>query len=141
DNAPVGQLVTRSVSDIEQIARIFSQGLFMILSDLLKMLVCLIVMFYMNWQLSVIVVLAMPILVYVTRIFQRKMQVAFEEVRNQVANMNTFVQERVTGMKIVQLFNREKIEAQKFEEINQKHNKAWIKTILYNSIFFPIADI
>jgi ABC-type multidrug transport system fused ATPase/permease subunit len=141
DHAPVGQLVTRSVSDIEQIARIFSQGLFMIFSDLLKMLFCLFVMFYMNWRLTWIVILAMPILVYITRIFQRKMQVAFEEVRNQVANMNTFVQERVTGMKIVQLFNREAIEYEKFKEINQKHNKAWIKTILYNSIFFPIADI
>ena len=141
DTAPVGQLVTRSVSDIEQIARIFSQGLFMIMSDLMKMLVCLVVMFYMNWHLTVIVILAMPILVYITRIFQRKMQAAFEEVRTQVANLNTFVQERVTGMKIVQLFNREKIEYDKFKEINQKHNVAWIKTILYNSIFFPIADI
>ncbi len=141
DNAPVGQLVTRSVSDIEQIARIFSQGLFMIMSDLMKMFVCLLIMFYMNWRLSIIVIFAMPILVYITRIFQRKMQVAFEEVRNQVANLNTFVQERVTGMKIVQLFNREKIEFEKFKEINQKHNAAWIKTILYNSIFFPIADI
>ena len=141
DNSPVGMLVTRSVSDIEQIARIFSQGLFMIFSDLMKMFVCLIVMFYMNWQLSMIVVVAMPILVYITRIFQRKMQVAFEEVRTQVANMNTFVQERVTGMKIVQLFNREEIEYEKFKEINSKHNNAWIKTIFYNSIFFPIADI
>lgn len=141
DTAPVGQLVTRSVSDIEQIARIFSQGLFMIISDLMKMLVCLMVMFYMNWHLSVIVLIAMPILVYITRVFQRKMQVAFEEVRTQVANLNTFVQERVTGMKIVQLFNREDIEYEKFKEINQKHNVAWIKTILYNSIFFPIADI
>lgn len=141
DHAPVGQLVTRSVSDIEQIARIFSQGLFMIISDMLKMLVVLVFMFYMNWRLTWIVILAMPVLVYITRIFQRKMQVAFEEVRNQVANMNTFVQERVTGMKIVQLFNREAIEYEKFKEINQKHNKAWIKTILYNSIFFPIADI
>lgn len=141
DHAPVGQLVTRSVSDIEQIAKIFSQGLFMIISDLLKMLVVLVFMFYMNWRLTWIVILAMPVLVYVTRIFQRKMQVAFEEVRNQVANMNTFVQERVTGMKIVQLFNREVIEYEKFKDINQKHNKAWIKTILYNSIFFPIADI
>jgi ABC-type multidrug transport system fused ATPase/permease subunit len=141
DNAPVGQLVTRSVSDIEQIARIFSQGLFMIISDLLKMLACLIIMFYMNWKLTWIVIAAMPILVYITRIFQRKMQVAFEEVRNQVANLNTFVQERVTGMKIVQLFNREAIEYEKFKDINQKHNVAWIKTILYNSIFFPIADI
>ena len=141
DNSPVGQLVTRSVSDIEQIARIFSQGLFMIMSDLMKMLVVLIFMFYMNWKLTWIVILAMPILVYITRIFQRKMQVAFEEVRLQVANLNTFVQERVTGMKIVQLFNREAIEFEKFKEINQKHNVAWIKTILYNSIFFPIADI
>lgn len=141
DNAPVGQLVTRSVSDIEQIAKIFSQGLFMIISDLLKMVVVLIFMFYMNWKLTWIVVVAMPILVFFTRIFQRKMQVAFEEVRNQVAHMNTFVQERVTGMKIVQLFNREDIEAEKFSEINDKHRKAWVKTILYNSIFFPIADI
>jgi ATP-binding cassette subfamily B multidrug efflux pump len=141
DNSPVGMLVTRSVSDIEQIARIFSQGLFMIMSDLMKMLVVLVFMFYMNWRLTWIVIIAMPVLVYITRIFQKKMQVAFEEVRNQVANMNTFVQERVTGMKIVQLFNREDIEYQKFKEINGKHNNAWIKTIFYNSIFFPIADI
>jgi ABC-type multidrug transport system fused ATPase/permease subunit len=141
DLVPVGQLVTRSVSDIESIARIFSQGLFMIISDLMKMLVVLIFMFYMNWKLTWIVVVAMPILVFITRIFQRKMQVAFEEVRTQIANMNSFVQERVTGMKIVQLFNREKIEAENFKEINDKHRVAWIKTILYNSIFFPIADI
>ena len=141
DNAPVGQLVTRSVSDIEQIARIFSQGLFMIASDLMKMAICLIIMFWMNWHLSLIVVLAMPILLYITRIFQRKMQVAFEEVRAQIANMNSFVQERVTGMKIVQLFNSEDVEFEKFKNINNKHKTAWIKTILYNSIFFPIADI
>ncbi|NRT11843.1 ABC transporter ATP-binding protein [Flavobacterium sp. 14A] len=141
DLVPVGQLVTRSVSDIESIARIFSQGLFMIISDLMKMFVVLIFMFYMNWKLTWIVIIAMPILVVITRVFQRKMQVAFEEVRNQIANMNSFVQERVTGMKIVQLFNREDIEAEKFKEINDKHKKAWIKTILYNSIFFPIADI
>lgn len=141
DNAPVGQLVTRTVSDMESIAKIFSQGLFMISSDLMKMVVILVFMFFMNWKLTWIVIIAMPILVYITRIFQRKMQIGFEEVRTQIANMNTFVQERVTGMKIVQLFNREEIEAQKFSEINAKHNKAWIKTILYNSIFFPIADI
>jgi ATP-binding cassette, subfamily B, multidrug efflux pump len=141
DHAPVGQLVTRAVSDIEQIARIFSQGLFMIISDLMKMVVVMGFMFYMNWKLTWIVIVAMPILVFFTRIFQRKMQLAFEEVRTQVANMNTFVQERVTGMKIVQLFNREDIEAEKFSQINARHKKAWIKTILYNSIFFPIADI
>ena len=141
DNAPVGQLITRSVSDMESIAKIFSQGLFMIGSDLLKMVVILGFMLKENWRLTCIVFVAMPILVYITRIFQRKMQVSFEEVRNQIANLNTFVQERVTGMKIVQLFNREDIEYEKFKEINAKHKKAWIKTILYNSIFFPIADI
>ena len=141
DHVPVGQLVTRSVSDIESIARIFSQGLFMIISDLMKMVVVLAFMFYMNWTLTWIVIVAMPILVFFTRIFQKKMQVAFEEVRTQIANMNSFVQERVTGMKIVQLFNREKIEYEKFKQINNKHKTAWIKTILYNSIFFPIADI
>ena len=141
DLVPVGQLVTRSVSDIESIARIFSQGLFMIISDLMKMCVVLIFMLYMNWKLTWIVIAAMPILVYITRIFQKKMQIAFEEVRTQIANMNSFVQERVTGMKIVQLFHREAIEAEKFKDINDKHKKAWIKTILYNSIFFPIADI
>ncbi|UOK41916.1 MULTISPECIES: ABC transporter ATP-binding protein [Flavobacterium] len=141
DTEPVGKLVTRSVTDIESIASIFSQGLFMIVSDLMKMTVVLGIMFYMNWKLSFIVILGMPVLLYATRIFQQKMKVAFEEVRNQVANLNTFVQERVTGMKIVQLFNREEIELEKFKKINELHNKAWLKNILYNSIFFPIADI
>ncbi|WP_264558615.1 ABC transporter ATP-binding protein [Flavobacterium sp. N2270] len=141
DNEPVGKLVTRTVSDIESIASIFSQGLFMIVSDLLKMIVILGIMLYMNWKLTLIVLLAMPVLIYATNIFQKKMKVAFNEVRNEVSNLNTFIQERLTGMKIVQLFNREAIELEKFKEINQKHNKAWLKNILYNSIFFPIADI
>jgi len=141
DTTPVGQLVTRSVSDMESIAKIFSQGLFMIGSDLLKMIVILLFMVKENWRLTSIVVVAIPILVFVTRIFQRKMQVTFEDVRNQIANLNTFIQERVTGMKIVQLFNREDIEFEKFKIINNNHNKAWIKTVWYNSIFFPIADI
>jgi ATP-binding cassette subfamily B multidrug efflux pump len=141
DNEPVGKLVTRTVFDIESIARIFSQGLFMIISDLLKMIVVLGVMFYMNWKLTIIVMAAMPVLIFATRIFQKKMKGAFEEVRAQVANLNTFVQERVTGMKIVQLFNREDIEYEKFRQINKKHNDAWQKNVLYTSIFFPIADI
>lgn len=141
DNEPVGKLVTRSVSDIESIASIFSQGLFMIVSDLLKMIVILGIMFYMNWKLSLIVLFSMPVLLYATNIFQKKMRIAFNEVRTQVSNLNTFVQERLTGMKIVQLFNREDIEFEKFKAINEKHNNAWQKNILYNSIFFPIADI
>lgn len=141
DKEPVGKLVTRAVSDIESIASIFSQGLFMILSDLLKMVVVLGIMFYMNWKLSCIVILGMPVLLYATRVFQLKMKSAFQEVRTQIANLNTFVHERLTGMKIVQLFTREETEYKKFEEINQKHNQAWQRNILYNSIFFPIADI
>jgi ATP-binding cassette, subfamily B, multidrug efflux pump len=107
----------------------------------LKMIVILAIMFFMNWKLSLIVLAAMPVLIFATDIFQKKMKVAFNDVRNEVANLNTFVQERLTGMKIVQLFNRENIELEKFKEINQKHNVAWLKNILYNSIFFPIADI
>ncbi|MBW3519270.1 ABC transporter ATP-binding protein [Flavobacterium sp. NKUCC04_CG] len=141
DHEPVGKLVTRAVSDIESIASIFSQGLFMIVSDLLKMVVVLGIMFYMNWQLSCIVIIGMPILLYATRVFQLKMKGAFQEVRTQISNLNTFIQERLTGMKIVQLFTREEVEYQKFKEINDKHNNAWLKNILYNSIFFPIADI
>ncbi|QYJ67982.1 ABC transporter ATP-binding protein [Flavobacterium litorale] len=140
DSEPVGKLVTRTVFDIESIAKIFSQGLFMIISDLFKMVVVLGFMFYMNWKLTLIVLLAMPILLYAIRVFQLKMKGAFQEVRTQVANLNTFVQERLTGMKIVQLFNREDIEYEKFKVINKKHNKAWLRNILYNSIFFPIAD-
>jgi len=141
DNEPVGKLITRNVSDIENIASIFSQGLFMIVGDVLKMVVVLGIMTWMNWKLTIIVIVAMPVLLYATRIFQKHMKVAFEEVRLQVANLNTFIQERLTGMKIVQLFNREQIEYENFKKINQKHNDAWQKNILYNSIFFPIADI
>lgn len=141
DNEPVGKLITRCVSDIENIASIFSQGLFMIISDVLKMLIVLIFMLLINWKITCIVLLIMPVILIATNIFNKKMKVAFNEVRNEVANLNTFIQERLTGMKIVQLFNREKIELEKFKEINHKHNKAWLKNILYNSIFFPIADI
>lgn len=141
DKSAVGRLVTRAVSDIETIASIFSEGLFMIASDLLKMLVVLGFMFYKSWQLTLLVLIVLPFILYATRVFQKKMKIAFEDVRNQVANLNTFVQERITGMKIVQIFNREKVEYQNFKDINTKHKKAWIKTVWYNSIFFPIAEM
>lgn len=141
DKSAVGRLVTRAVSDIETIASIFSQGLFMIISDLLKMLVVLGFMFYQSWRLTLLVLVVLPFILYATRIFQIKMKSAFEIVRAEVANLNTFVQERITGMKIVQLFSREQTEYQKFQEINDKHRKGWIKTVWYNSIFFPIAEM
>jgi subfamily B ATP-binding cassette protein MsbA len=141
DKSAVGRLVTRAVSDIETIASIFSQGLFMIIADLLKMLVVMGVMLWMSWKLSLIVFAILPIIIYATRVFQKAMKVAFEEVRTQISNLNSFVQERVTGMKIVQLFSREKTEYNNFKEINEKHKKGWLKTIWYNSIFFPIPDL
>ncbi len=141
DKSAVGRLVTRAVSDIETIASIFSQGLFMIISDLLKMMVVIAFMFYQSWQLTLLVLTVLPLIMYATRVFQRKMKAAFEDVRNEVANLNTFVQERLTGMKIVQLFSREKAEYENFKNINKKHRDAWIKTVWYNSIFFPIAEM
>ena len=141
DKSAVGKLVTRAVSDIETIASIFSQGLFVIISDLLKMVVVLGFMAYSSWKLTLIALIVMPFILYATRVFQKAMKVAFEEVRTQVSNLNSFVQERVTGMKIVQIFNREKVEYEQFKEINDKHRIAWVKTVWYNSIFFPIAEM
>ena len=141
DTSAVGRLTTRAVNDIETISSIFSQGLFVIISDLLKRGVIMGVMFYKSWQLTLIVFSILPIILYATRVFQRAMKSAFEEVRAQVANLNSFVQERITGMKIVQIFTREKTEYREFKEINEKHKKAWVKTVWYNSIFFPIAEM
>jgi subfamily B ATP-binding cassette protein MsbA len=141
DQSSVGRLVTRAVNDIETIASIFSQGLFMIVADLLKMGVVIIIMLLINWKLSLIVFLILPLIIYATRLFQKSMKTAFEEVRLQVANLNSFVQERLSGMQIVQLFHREETEFKKFTQINEKHKKAWLKTVWYNSIFFPVAEI
>ena len=141
DQSSVGRLVTRAVNDIETIASIFSQGLFMIVADLLKMGVIIIIMLLINWKLSLIVFSILPLIIYATRLFQKSMKTAFEEVRLQVANLNSFVQERLSGMQIVQLFHREETEFKKFTQINEKHKKAWLKTVWYNSIFFPVAEI
>ena len=141
DNSSVGRLVTRAVNDMETIASIFSQGLFMIVADLLQMLIVVIVMLVLSWKLSLTVFVILPFILFATRQFQKSMKAAFNEVRTEVANLNSFVQERLTGMKIVQLFNREKIEYENFVEINEKHKKAWLKTVWYNSIFFPLAEL
>ena len=141
DKNAVGRLVTRTVNDIETIASIFSQGLFMIIADILKMVTVLTVMTIINLELTIVVVSIFPILIYATRIFQKSMKVAFESVRKEVANLNSFVQERISGVKIVQIFNREHLEIKNFKEINIKHRDAWLRTVWINSIFFPIAEI
>ena len=141
DKSSVGVLITRTVTDMERIADIFGQGLFMIFSDLLKMLVVGGMMVFINWKLSLIAFITMPIVLFATKVFQKYMKRAFEEVRNEVSNLNSFVQERVTGMKILQLFTREDTEFKKFKAINERHKKGWLKTVWYNSVFFPIADL
>ena len=141
DRSAVGRLVTRAVNDIETIASIFSQGLFIIIADVLKMLFVIVVMISVSWQLSLIIFAVLPVILIATRKFQKSMKFAFDEVRTQVANLNTFVQERISGMQIVQLFVREQKEYASFQQINKKHKRAWLKTVWYNSIFFPIAEL
>jgi len=141
DTNAVGKLVTNAVGDIEKIAEVFSQGFFVIVGDLLKMIVVIIVMLITSLKLSLYVFAILPFIFFATRMFQKAMKGAFKDVRAQISLLNTFVQEHVTGMKIVQLFAREKEEYQKFEAINEKHKKAWIKTVWYNSIFFPIIEL
>ena len=141
DKSSTGRLVTRAVNDMETIASIFSQGLFMIVADLILMLSVLAVMLFLSLKLSLIIFAILPFILIATRLFQRAMKVAFNDVRNEVANLNSFVQERISGIKEIQIFNREKIENEKFIKINEKHKNAWLKTVWYNSIFFPIAEI
>lgn len=141
DKSSVGILITRAVTDMERIADIFGQGLFMIFSDLLKMAVVAGFMLYVNVRISLVVFVILPLIVFATNIFQKYMKRAFEEVRTEVSNLNSFVQERVTGMKILQLFTREKTEYNNFVEINERHKKGWLKTVWYNAIFFAFTEI
>tara|TARA_B000000475_G_scaffold44528_1_gene33488 strand:+ start:2258 stop:4021 length:1764 start_codon:yes stop_codon:yes gene_type:complete len=141
DKNAVGRLVTRTVNDIETIASIFSQGLFTIIADILKMITVLTVMTVISPELTLVVISIFPVLIFATRIFQKTMKTAFEKVRREVANLNSFVQERISGVKIVQIFNREKVEIDNFNQINIKHRNAWLRTVWINSIFFPIAEI
>jgi len=141
DKNAVGRLVTRTVNDIETIASIFSQGLFTIIADILKMITVLTVMTIISLELTLVVISIFPLLIIATRIFQKTMKVAFEKVRREVANLNSFVQERISGIKIVQIFNRKKVEINNFKKINIKHRDAWLRTVWINSIFFPIAEI
>ncbi|MFD2200320.1 ABC transporter ATP-binding protein [Shivajiella indica] len=141
DNTPIGRLVTRNISDIETLADVFSEGLAAIIGDLLQLVTILAVMFYIDWRLTLVSLCTLPLLIISTYIFKEKIKVAFNEVRNAVSNLNSFLQEHITGMNIVQIFNREKREFEKFKEINKEHRKAHIKSVLYYSIYFPVAEI
>ena len=141
DRTPIGTLVTRNVSDIETISNIFAEGILVIFGDILKLLAVVSVMLYTDWLLTLIALIPIPILIFATGIFKKVIKKAFQEVRTQVANLNSFVQERVTGMKIIQIFNREAAESAQFEVMNKKHKEAHIRTVWAYSIFFPVVEM
>lgn len=141
DRTAIGTLVTRAISDIETIADVFSQGILIIMGDILKLMVVVGIMFYTNWKLALICLLPLPVLVFATAIFKRVIKSAFQQVRTQVSKLNAFVQEHITGISIVQIFNREVKEMDRFRDLNKKHRNAHIRTVWAYSIFFPIVEL
>ena len=141
DQTPVGALVTRHVSDIDGVANVFSNGILNAVGDLLALFVVIAAMVYIDWSLTLVVLMPIPVLLVATRIFQKHIKGAFVDVRNQVARINEFVQEHVTGMHIVQAFNREKVEAEAFADINRAHREANIRSIWAFSVFFPVVEM
>ena len=141
DNTPIGTLVTRTISDIETIADIFSQGLLVIIAELLKLVVVISLMFYTDWRLTLIALLIVPVLLFATSWFKRNIKKSFQDVRSQISNLNTFVQEHIVGMNIIQIFNREDAEYEKFVEINKKHRDANVRGIFYYAVFFPVVEV
>ena len=141
DNTPIGTLVTRTISDIETIADIFSQGLLVIIAELLKLVVVISLMFYTDWRLTLIALLIVPVLLFATSWFKRNIKKSFQDVRSQISNLNTFVQEHIVGMNIIQIFNREDAEYVKFVEINKKHRDANVRGIFYYAVFFPVVEV
>ena len=141
DRTPIGRLVTRNVSDIETLSEVFSQGLAALIADVLQLAFILIFMFYLDWKLTLVSLSTFPLLVVATYIFKEKIKAAFNEVRTAVSNLNSFVQEHITGMSIVQMFNSEAREYEKFKEINKEHRRANIKSVLYYSIYYPVSEV
>ena len=141
DDTPIGRLVTRTISDIETLSDVFSDGIAAIAGDILQLILIISVMFYTDWRLSLISLCTVPFMLVSTYVFKEKVKKSFNEVRNAVSNLNTFVQEHITGMSIVQIFNSEKIEFEKFHQINTKHRDENIKSIMYYSIYYPVAEV
>lgn len=141
DDTPIGRLVTRTISDVETLSDVFSEGLASIAGDLLQLVLIIAVMFYTDWRLSLISLSTIPVMLLATYIFKEKVKKSFNDVRTAVANLNSFVQEHITGMNIVQIFSAEAIEFEKFRKINDQHRKANIRSVWYYSVYFPVADI
>ena len=141
DKTPIGRLVTRTISDVETLADVFSEGLAAMASDLLQIVFILIAMFVIDWRLALVSLCTIPLMVIATYIFKEKIKVAFNDVRNAVSNLNAFVQEHITGMNVVQLFGSEQKEFEKFKDINKEHRDSNLRSVLYYSIYFPVAEI
>ena len=141
DRTPIGQLITRTVSDLETIADIFSEGLIVIVGDILQVIAIVAMMLYVDWELTLVVLIPMPLLVMASLVFKEAIKSAFQDVRTQVANLNTFLQEHITGIRIIQYFAREDQEMKKFKHINSFHRDAHIRSNWYYSIFFPVVEI
>jgi len=141
DNTPIGRLVTRNISDVETLSDVFSQGLAEIIGDLLQLVAILGVMFWVDWKLTLVSLCTLPLLIISTYIFKEKVKVSFNDVRNAVSNLNSFLQEHITGMNIIQVFNREQREYEKFQSINKEHRKAHLKSVMYYSIYYPVSEI
>ncbi len=141
DHTPIGNLVTRTISDLETIADVFSEGLIVIIGDILQIVVIISWMFYVDWKLTLISLSTIPFLLIATYIFKEKTKAAFQQVRNEVAKLNTFLQEHISGMRIIQIFVREKKEMERFREINKRHRTAHIRSVWYYSIFFPVVEL
>ncbi len=141
DKTPIGRLVTRNISDVETLSDVFSQGLAAMVGDVLQLIVILGVMFYTNWKLTLVSLSTLPLLILSTYVFKEKIKIAFNEVRNAVSNLNSFVQEHITGMNIIQIFNSEEREYEKFKEINKEHRRANLKSVLYYSVYYPVAEV
>ena len=141
DKTPIGRLVTRTISDVETLSDVFSEGLAAMAGDLLQIIFILGFMFYEDWRLALLSLSTLPLLLLSTYVFKEKIKVAFTEVRNAVANLNTFVQEHITGMNIVQIFGSEKREFEKFREINEEHKHSNLRSVLYYSVYYPVAEI
>jgi ATP-binding cassette subfamily B multidrug efflux pump len=141
DKTPIGRLVTRTISDVETLADVFSEGIAAMAGDLLQIVFILGFMFYEDWRLALLSLSTIPLLLISTYVFKEKIKVAFNDVRNAVANLNTFVQEHITGMNIVQIFGSEKREFEKFKVINEEHKHANLQSVLYYSVYYPVAEI
>ncbi|MCA4898852.1 MAG: ABC transporter ATP-binding protein [Bacteroidota bacterium] len=141
DKTPIGRLVTRTISDVETLADVFSEGLAAMASDLLQIVFILAFMFYIDWRLTLVSLSTIPLMLLSTYVFKEKIKVAFNDVRNAVSNLNAFVQEHITGMNVVQIFGSEKREFEKFNDINKEHRDANLRSVLYYSVYFPVAEI